>query len=162
MPNTANDRPLFAAIMILCASALFACTTLIAKFLGTGEAALHPFQVSAGRFVFAFMVMVLVSVVVKPRLARPNIGVHLLRTICGWLGVSLLFTAAARVALSDATAISFLNPVFGMMFAALILREKVGPMRWVAAIFAMIGAVVLLRPSAGGFLCFGGSSVFGL
>jgi drug/metabolite transporter (DMT)-like permease len=49
--------------------------------------------------------------------------------------------------LSDATAISFLNPVFGMLLAIPFLGEKVGPWRWAAAAIAFVGALVLLRPS---------------
>lgn len=137
--------------MVVCASALFASTTLLAKFLGTGSNALHPLQVSAGRFAFALMALLIVGAFLRPKFSRPNLKVHLLRTVCGWVGVSLMFTAVARIALSDATAISFLNPVFGMMLAVFILHEKVGPIRWTAAFVAVAGAVVLLRPGADSF-----------
>jgi len=167
MPNQAKDNPLRAALMMLCASALFASTTLMAKFLGTGEAALHPFQVSAGRFAFALMALTVTAVFLRPRFSRPNLPVHLLRTLCGWLGVSLMFAAVARIAISDATAISFLNPVFGMMLAIVILREKVGRLRWMAAIIALSGALVLLRPGVDSFqpaalLALGAAILFGL
>lgn len=151
MTDPKTDRPLRAAGMMLAASALFASTTLLAKYLGNGENALHPFQVSAGRFVFAFLGVAIASAVLRPRLTRPNLGLHALRTLSGWVGVSLIFAAVARIAVSDATAITFLNPVFGMMLAIVILREKVGPMRWLAAGIAFVGMVVLLRPGSGSF-----------
>ena len=167
MTNQAKDNPLRAALMMLCASALFASTTLMAKFLGTGESALHPFQVSAGRFAFALMALTVTALVLRPRFSRPNLPVHLLRTLSGWLGVSLMFTAVARIAISDATAISFLNPVFGMMLAIVVLREKVGRLRWLAAVIALSGALVLLRPGVDSFqpaalLALGAAILFGL
>jgi drug/metabolite transporter (DMT)-like permease len=51
--------------------------------------------------------------------------------------------------LSDATAISFLNPVFAMMLAIPLLGERVGAVRWGAALVALMGAVVLIRPGSG-------------
>lgn len=62
-----------------------------------------------------------------------------------------MFAAAAFIPLSDATAISFLNPVFAMMLAIPLLGEKVGPVRWSAAGVALIGAAILLRPSPDSF-----------
>ncbi|MEL7259527.1 MAG: DMT family transporter, partial [Pseudomonadota bacterium] len=46
-------------------------------------------------------------------------------------------------------AISFLNPVFGMMLAIPLLGERVGPVRWSAAVIALVGAVILTRPGSG-------------
>ncbi|MEM9852619.1 MAG: DMT family transporter, partial [Pseudomonadota bacterium] len=46
---------------------------------------------------------------------------------------------------------SFLNPVFGMVLAVLVLGERVGPVRWVAAGIALLGAFILLRPGPSSF-----------
>ena len=69
------------------------------------------------------------------------------RTSFGWAGVSLMFASVAFIPLADATAITFLNPVFAMMLAIPLLGEKVGPWRWGAAVVALIGAMVLPFPS---------------
>jgi drug/metabolite transporter (DMT)-like permease len=71
---------------------------------------------------------------------------HLARTIFGATGVTLMFAAVAFIPMSDATAISFLNPVFGMILAIPFLGEKVGRWRWLAAAMAFVGALILLRP----------------
>jgi drug/metabolite transporter (DMT)-like permease len=57
-----------------------------------------------------------------------------------------MFAAVAFIPMSDATAISFLNPVFGMILAIPFLGEKVGRWRWLAAAMAFVGALILLRP----------------
>jgi len=57
-----------------------------------------------------------------------------------------MFAAVAFIPLADATAISFLNPVFGMILAIPFLGERVGRWRWAAAAIAFAGALVLLRP----------------
>lgn len=136
---------------MLCAAAFIAATTLLAKALGTDTLgpALHPLQVSHGRFLFAWMTIATVFMVIRPRLTRPNIPLHIGRTLCGFVGVTCMFAAAAAIPLADATAISFLNPVFGMILAIPLLGEKVGKWRWLAAAIAFAGALILIRPGAG-------------
>ena len=131
------------------ATVFIAGTTLCAKALGTDTLGtpLHPLQISHGRFVFAFMGLLCVAAVLRPKIKAPDIKLHISRTLCGATGVTLMFAAVAFIPLSDATAISFLNPVFGMLLAIPFLGEKVGPWRWAAAAIAFVGALVLLRPS---------------
>jgi len=87
----------------------------------------------------------------RPRFTRPSWGLHIGRTSFGWAGVSLMFAAVAYIPLADATAITFLNPVFAMMLAIPLPGERVGPWRWGAAVTALIGAMVLLRPTPDSF-----------
>ncbi len=137
----------------LMASALFAGTSLLAKALGRDilGPGLHPMQISHGRFLFAFLALLLVAAVIRPKFENVHLRLHVVRSFCGWSAVSLMFAAIAFIPLPDATAISFLNPVFAMMLAIPVLGEKVGPIRWSAAILALLGAVILLRPTAESF-----------
>ena len=149
----ARQNPALAAILIFVASALIAGTTLLAKALGTDTLgpALHPIQISHGRFLFAFVVIISAVVALRPNLRRPHWGLHVGRTSFGWLGVTLMFASVAYIPIADATAISFLNPVFAMMLAIPLLKEGVGPWRWLAAAVALTGALILLRPTPASF-----------
>ena len=150
-PPAANPR--LAVVLMLSATAFIAGTTLMAKALGTDALGdpLHPLQVSHGRFIFAFLFYAGVASAMRLKIRRPAWGLHLGRTFFGWLGATCMFAAAAHIPLSDATAISFLNPVFAMMLAIPFLGERVGPVRWAAAGIALIGAMVLLRPTPESF-----------
>lgn len=125
----------------------------MAKALGTDVLGppLHALQISHGRFLFAFMALGTVAAIVRPGLGRPNWAIHIGRTTFGWGGVTLMFAAVAWIPLSDATAISYLNPVFGMLLAIPLLGERVGRWRWLAAAMALVGAAVLLRPGPDSF-----------
>jgi len=151
MARTVPDPPRAIALMIG-ATACLAGTTLMAKALGTDALGppLHPLQVAHGRFLFALLAFAAAFAILRPRLRLPNVPRHLGRTLCGVIGVMLMFAAAARMPLSDATAISFLNPVFGMILAIAFLGERVGRVRWLAAATALSGAVILLRPGSSG------------
>jgi len=157
-----------AALLIAVATAFIAGTMILAKTLGQDQLGdpLHPLQISSGRFAFAWMALITVFAIKRPKIVAPNIKLHVTRSVLGWSGVTLMFAAAALIPLPDATAISFLNPVFAMMLAIPFLGEKVGRYRWLAAVLAMIGAVVLLRPSGGtmqlaGLLALGAAMLMG-
>ncbi len=141
-------NPPVALALILTATAFIAGTMLFAKLAGTDAfgAPLHPLQVSHGRFLFAFLTLASVAAVVRPKITKPDLRIHVGRTVFGWGGVTLMFAAVAFIPMSDATAISFLNPVFGMLLAIPLLGERVGPWRWLAAGMALCGALILLRP----------------
>lgn len=168
------QNPVLAAALILSATAFIAITTLLAKALGTGRWGdaligdpLPAFQISHGRFVFALLAIGTAVLVFRQRIAHVHWRLHAGRTTLGWAGVTLMFAAVAFIPMADATAISFLNPVFCMMFAIPLLGERVGPVRWSAALIALVGALVLLRPTPATFqpaalLAFGAAVIMGL
>lgn len=150
-PRTQN--PALAAALIVVATAFIAATTLMAKALGSDAfgPAMNPLQISHGRYVFAFVVISLAVGIFRPQFTPVRWLMHATRTLMGWAGVSLMFASVAFIPLADATAISFLNPVFGMVLAIPLLKESVGPIRWSAAAIALVGAMILLRPTPDSF-----------
>ena len=139
------------------ACALFAATTILGKILGLGAAdhpGLSPFQISAGRFCFALLAL-LVVLAARPSL-RPDFGGakwgwHLARSVCGWMGVTCLFAAIARMPVADATAISFLNPMFTLAVSTVFLGEALGLRKILAAGLSLCGAFLILRPGTDAF-----------
>jgi drug/metabolite transporter (DMT)-like permease len=151
IPHPTPSSSTLAVSLMLLATAFIAATTLLAKALGTETlgAPLHPVQVTSGRFGFALLAIGTGALVVRLRFARVHWRLHIARTALGASGVTLMFAAAAMIPLADATAISFLNPIFAMLLAIPLLGERVGPWRWGAVALAFAGAVILLRPGAG-------------
>ena len=168
-PRQTPQNPALAAALILLATTFIAGTTLLAKALGTQALGtpLHPLQISQGRFLFAFLGISTAVLLLRPQFTRPHWGIHIGRTTFGWAGVTLMFAAVTYIPLADATAIAFLNPVFGMLLAIPLLGERVGPWRWGAALIAMVGAMILLRPTPATFqpaalLALGAAVVMGM
>ena len=156
--------------LMLGASFCFACAAILTKSLGTnvfGEG-VHPLQIAHARFLFSFILLVSFWYIFKPKVKFSNVKLHLLRSVFGWLGVSILFTSILYIPVSDATALTFLNPIFAMIFAVLIFKEKVGLIRWGAALFSFSGGLLLLRPSLDlsvdpvALLCLFGALIMGL
>lgn len=149
----AVPRPILGAALMIASCALIAATTLMAKALGRGVdgSALHPLQVSAGRFCFAFLALLPIVAWLRPGFRGARWAIHLGRSLCGWAGISCLFAAAALMPLADATALSFLSPLITMLLAIPLLGERVGPWRWGAAGIALCGALILIRPGSDAF-----------
>lgn len=143
-----------AVALMLASCALIAGTTLIAKMLGpaaAGEDALHPLQVTAGRFAFAFLALLPLIPWLRVDFKDTDWINHGLRVLFGWAGVTCLFAAAALMRLADATAISFLSPIVAMMLSIPLLGEKVGPWRWAGAAVAFAGTAILTGPGTDTF-----------
>ncbi len=58
------------------------------------------------------------------------------------------FTAYTLLPLADVTAIGFAAPLFIVMLAALLLRERVHVYRWSAVVIGFIGVLVIVGPGA--------------
>lgn len=169
MTDLPTHNPRLAIILMICATAFIAATTLLAKAIGTGALGdpLHPVQITQARFLFAALALGSTALVMRPTIGAVNLKLHVMRTACGAAGVTLMFASVAYIPLSDATAISFLNPVFAMVFAIFLLGEKIGPVRWSAAGIALLGAIILLRPGSGAIafgalLALGAAIILGL
>lgn len=74
---------------------------------------------------------------------------HLARAFTGITAMVLLFLGLARLPLADATAISFITPLFNVALAALFLGEIVRIYRWGAVAVGFIGVMIMLSPHLG-------------
>ncbi|MGI9295332.1 MAG: DMT family transporter, partial [Pseudomonadales bacterium] len=137
-------------------SVFIALSTFLAKgvagrFDFLGETGIHPVQITAGRFIAAWLIWVVVVLVRRTTLTHIHWPLHIVRTVFGWLTVTCVFWAGSLMALADATAISFLTPVVTLVLAAIFLGEKVGWVRKSAVAIMLCGALLLLRPGTSAY-----------
>ena len=157
-------------IFVLLASFFFASSTFVAKMAGVGffGSPIHPLQVTHSRFVFGLItVLIMFLLFDREKFARPNFCLHIARATFGFLGVSIMFSGVVYLPASDAISLSFMNPIFAMFFATILLGEQVGKYRWFGAFCAFIGAVILLRPEGWqanpiALMCIAGAAALGL
>jgi drug/metabolite transporter (DMT)-like permease len=77
---------------------------------------------------------------------------HVVRILLSVLGVQAFTQAfASGMAPWHVIALVMTSPFFVMFGAAVLLGEKVGPNRWIAAVIGFAGAMILLRPWESGF-----------
>jgi len=73
-------------------------------------------------------------------------GLHMLRSTVGLVSMYLYFVAYKLLPLADAFALGFAAPLFMTALSVPLLREKVGPRRWLAVGVGFSGVLVMLRP----------------
>lgn len=72
-----------------------------------------------------------------------NIGGHVVRGLAGTGGLYFSYLSLLYISLTDATAINYAAPLFTVLLAALLLREKVRHHRWVAVFMGFTGILVM-------------------
>jgi len=146
MPDT---HPRAAAAWMLVAGLLFAIMDAAIKWIADSYS---PFQVATLRSIAA-MPPVLLWIILGGKLGtlvRIHWPLHLVRGVIG-VGVMVCFIyGLARMPLSTAYAIVFAAPLMITALAVPLLREKVGPSRWVAILVGLMGVLVVLRPGVSG------------
>jgi drug/metabolite transporter (DMT)-like permease len=132
----------------------FALSDMWAKGLA---ASFSPFLLAWFRYLGLFA-MVLPLVLARPallRTAQPHLQV--LRAMA-LVGSAVFFLCALRaIPQAEATAMVFASPLFVMLLARLVLRERAGLRRWLPVLCGFAGVLVVARP---GRLAFGGAEIF--
>ena len=155
---------------ILLAAFLFGLGSVLSKKVGYANAtdSIHPLQIVFARFFFALTIVSLIVLFKRPEFKRPNLKLHIARSACGWTGVAILFSGVIFIPASDAVAITFLNPVFAMLLAVFVLKERLKINRWIATFISLLGMMVLLRPTLDfesnlfAYLCLVGAFIMGV
>ena len=140
----ATSRPLAAAIMMVLGAAALAGNQSLVRVV-TDE--LHPFQVSALRFLFAVPIML-------PWILRDNgrvlhtrrHGLHFVAAVLTVVMTAALFVALALLPLAETIALNFTAPAFTVIIAAVLLKERVDRARQIATVVGFIGVLIILRP----------------
>lgn len=143
-----------AALLCLLAGGFFAAASALGKAAQTGVPGpeLHPFQITAGRFLFAFLALAPFLVMRGPAVFRTTIPIrHLQRVLLGAAGITCIFAALRWLPLADVTALARSSPLFAMLFAGWFLKERVSRGHWLAAMTGFAGVVIMTRPSGAAF-----------
>lgn len=145
----AADDPVRGILWLLAALLLFSCADALAKILNAG---IPPVEIAWLRYV-AFCGLL------APPLARRGVGalrvaqpgLQVVRGL-GVLGSAVLFISAVRfLPLADASATSFVSPVFITLLSVLVLGERPGLRRWSAIAAGLVGMLMIVRPGGSSF-----------
>ena len=84
------------------------------------------------------------------RTKRPLL--HLWRGLVGTTAMGLNFLGLGMLPLPEATALSYVTPIFTLILAALMLGERIRLIRISAVTFGLIGVLIMLSPRLGSSL----------
>jgi drug/metabolite transporter (DMT)-like permease len=74
---------------------------------------------------------------------------HARRAATGLFGMIFTYGAVLLLPLAEATTLGFTAPVFAVLIALVVLREKIGPYRWGAVAMGFAGVIVVMQPFTG-------------
>jgi len=75
---------------------------------------------------------------------------HLIRGVVGVTAMGLMFASLGLLPLPEVTAIGYATPLFVVIFAAVLLKERVRLFRLTAVGFGLIGVLIVLSPRLSG------------
>jgi len=128
---------------------LILCAQSIVKHLGL--------EYSSGQLVFfralTGLVVMLPWIISSAGLFRQvdRLPLHLMRVAASTIALTAGFFAIARLPLALITVVNFTRPILTMVMAVLVLREVIGPRRWIAAAIAFTGVVIAVSPGSVAF-----------
>jgi len=123
---------------------MFVGVTVLVKLLGTR---LPAAQTSFIRYAFGMvLILPMLRAIFAANITRKQMGILSLRGVVHTAGVILWFFAMARIPIADVTAMNYVSPVYVTIGAALFLGEKIAARRFIAIVFGLIGALIILRP----------------
>jgi len=109
---------------------------------------IHFLQVVWGRYFFmAFFSILITFFFFKKYFVFPKlINIQILRSSFLFLSTVFFFYAISIISLAEALTLSFISPIIATILSFLILKEKVGPRRWIAVVAGFIGVLFVIRP----------------
>lgn len=144
--STPTSRPVAGIVWMLVTGVQFIAVTALVKYVGADIPAPE-----AAFLRYAMGLIFLVPVfgqMFRAGLNRRALGLFGVRGTFHAIGVMFWFYAMTRIPLAEVTALSYLNPIFVTVGAALFLGERLAARRIAAVCVALVGALVILRPGA--------------
>lgn len=139
-----SGRPLVGVMWMLLTGLCFVAVTGIVKYVGSNVPAA---QAAFLRYVLGLVFLLpMIRPIIAARLTRRQLGLFTLRGLVHSGAVILWFFAMTQIPIAEVTAMNYLNPVYVTLAAALFLGEALPPRRLAAVGFALLGAIVILRP----------------
>lgn len=138
------QAPLKGVLWMVVAAVFFAVSVGLVRHI---SATIDAFEQTFWRqFIGLFLMLPVIWRNGLPGLRTRQLGTNLVRSCAGYAGIALAFYSVTLIPLADSLALQFTLPLFTIVFAMLILDERVGRHRWAATVTGFIGALVILRP----------------
>ena len=144
------DRVPLGILFMLGATVMFAVSSALSKWQ------VAEYSVVEVLFFRAVVSLLTCAVLILPRtglavLRTTRLRDHFGRSATQAVAQSLIIVAFGLMPLAGAVAINFSSPLFATLFAAIWLKEKVGPARICALLAGFIGVLLVAAPGADSF-----------
>jgi drug/metabolite transporter (DMT)-like permease len=147
--SIARPRPLLALFVRLLAAFALATMGMLVKL--AGERGAHLIELIFWRQLLT-VVLLGGGMALTGRLAMmrtQRLPAHARRAASGFVGMIFTYGAVLLLPLAEATTLGFTAPVFAVLIAIVLFRERIGPYRWGAVAMGFAGVLVVMQPFGG-------------
>ena len=150
-PETSDGNMLRSGLFAASAAAFFAAMNLCVKASSaSGGPDLPALEVTFFRYLFGLLTASpMLFIFGRSILRTSQAGAHMIRILAGASGVMLMFAALANLPVGLVTSIGFSSPFFTLIFAGLVLGERVGRWRWLAVLVGFFGVMIMTGAPTG-------------
>ena len=133
-------------ILILAAMLIFAVQDSLMKYIYSSVAL---YEVYLFRTIVSFtLIIIYLKILKKPIVFKTHYPLlTFCRVILFFFGFSSFYISLTIMPLATATALFFVSPFLITIFAKFILKDQIGPRRWIAVIVGFIGVYIILNPN---------------
>jgi drug/metabolite transporter (DMT)-like permease len=140
------QKPLYALGLRLLAVMVLSTLVMLVKYTAASGVAFPEIlfwrQVPSAVLIFAWLAL-------RGQIGRlktQRLPSHARRGLLGMTGMFFTFGAPVLLPLAVATTLGFTTPVFAVILSALLLKERIGPVRWLAVALGFAGVVIIAQP----------------
>jgi drug/metabolite transporter (DMT)-like permease len=130
-------------VAALCATLMLACVKGLNGAIPTGEVIFFRSFIA----LFPLLIWLKIQGNVLENLKTRNLFGHFIRGFSGTGGMYFNYLALVYISLADATALSYAAPLFTVIMAAMLLKERVRVSRWIAVVVGLSGILIMLSSS---------------
>ena len=137
-------------ILILTAMLVFAVQDSIMKYIYNSVALYEIYLI---RTLVSFLIIIIfLKLLNKPIIFKTHYPfLTLCRIILFFFGFSSFYIALTVMPLATATALFFVTPFLITIFSKFILKDQIGPRRWLAVVIGFVGVYIILNPDFDNF-----------
>ena len=143
-PNNPAQNPVAGVLWMVVTGLLFVSVTAIVKHVGNSLPA--PQAAFMRYFLGLVFIIPMISSIRNAHLTPRALKLFALRGLVHSIGVALWFFAMTKISIAEVTAMNYLSPVYVTIGAAIFLGERLAFRRIAAVCFALLGALIILRP----------------
>lgn len=141
-----RQRPLLALALRLAAALTISTLYMLVKLAGREGIALPEIMFWRQAVSLPILAAWMTASGSLGQLQTRRLWAHGRRSLAGMIGMGCSFGASILLPLPVATILGFTAPLFAVVLSALVLREKIGPWRWLAVVLGFVGVLAIARP----------------
>jgi drug/metabolite transporter (DMT)-like permease len=134
-----NESQYRGAVLILTSTVFFCLMSGLVRY----ASGIDPYKTTLFRFVVGLGMLGTAALFGRIRLRFNNGLLLFLRGLIGGTAILICFWSISTLGVGKGTVLIYAFPIFGSIFSAILLKEKVGAVRFIAVLIAFVGIYLL-------------------